>query len=158
MYVAHLIYVNRQEVLDQVDEWDLNKLPGLDGLYPGVLTEVKHLRTEVPMMCATIVTDSHCARWLADCCSCHSHPQKGLLGESCKLATDESGKMAEAIIKSKTYEPVGRRGVLGVCHHASYEGKSCLTNLTESLEEVNKQEDKGNTSDTFAFSKSLWQC
>lgn len=63
--------------------------------------------------------------------------------------------MAEAIIKSKTYEPVGRHGVLGVSHRASYEGKSCLTNLTESLEEVNKQEDKGNTSDTFAFSKSL---
>lgn len=43
----------------------------------------------------------------------------------------------------------------GESQHASYEGKSCLANLTKSLEEVNKQEDKSNTSDIFGFSKSL---
>lgn len=48
-----------------------------------------------------------------------------------------------------------RHRLFGKSQHASYEGKSCLTNHTESLEEMNKQEDKGNTSDIFGFSKSL---
>ena len=64
-------------------------------------------------------------------------------------------KMVEAIIKSKTYEPMDRHGLFGKNRHASYEGKSCPTNHTESLEEVNKQDDESNTSDIFGFSKSL---
>jgi len=109
-------------------------------------------------MCTTVITVTGPDDWQTAACLTLIH-KNGCCGNpaSYKLTSliSTPGKKAEALIKGKAYEPMDRYGLLAKSQHASYEGKSCFTHHTESLEEVNKQKDKGNTSDTFGFLKSL---
>lgn len=105
---------------------------------------------------AATITDSPCARWLADhYCLCHSHPQKGLLRESCNLQTNEPD-----LNPWQTVEPVIRVISLWIdmdileWTYMLLQKENPVSLTTESLEGVNKQKEKGDS----WISISICQC
>lgn len=65
---------------------------------------------------------------VADCCPHFQNSKRVVLKILPLRLISVLSKMAEAIIKSKIYEPIDRHGLLGKGQLACYQGKSCLTN------------------------------
>ncbi|CAM4672262.1 unnamed protein product [Lepidochelys kempii] len=53
-------------------------------------------------------------------------------------------KLIETIVKNKVVSHLDEHNLLGKSQHGFCKGKSCLTNLLEFFEGVNKHADKGN--------------
>ncbi|CAM5079620.1 unnamed protein product [Natator depressus] len=61
--------------------------------------------------------------------------------------TSLSGKLVETIVKNKIVRHIDEHNLLGNSQHVFCKGKSCLTNLLEFFEGVNKHADKGDPVD-----------
>ncbi|CAM5075917.1 unnamed protein product [Eretmochelys imbricata] len=145
------IEVSLEKVLELIEKLNSNKSPGPDGIHPRVLKELKceiaELLTIVPNLSfksAAVLNDWKIATVMPIF-------KKGSRGDpgNCRLVslTSVSGKLVETRVKNKIVRHTEEHKLLGKSQHGFCNGRSCLTNLLESLEGVNKHVDKGDPVD-----------
>uniref|UniRef100_A0A8C3H706 Reverse transcriptase domain-containing protein n=1 Tax=Chrysemys picta bellii TaxID=8478 RepID=A0A8C3H706_CHRPI len=145
------IEVSREEVLELIDKLNINKSPGPDGIHPRVLKELKsevvELLTKVcnlSFKSASVPND-----WkLANVTPIFKKGSRGDPGNYRPVSlTSVPGKLVETIVKDKIVRHIEKHKLLSNSQHGFCKGKSCLTNLLEFFEGVNKLVDKGDPVD-----------
>ncbi|CAM4553636.1 unnamed protein product [Lepidochelys olivacea] len=140
------IEVSLEEVLELIEKLYRNTSPGPDGIHPRVL---KELRCEIAelliMVCnlsfksATVPND-----WkTANVTPIFKRAQEVIPGS----LTSVPGKLVETIVKNKIVRHIEEHKLLGKSQHGFCKGRSCLTDLLEFFEGVNKHVDKGDPVD-----------
>ncbi|KAG6933041.1 hypothetical protein G0U57_020115, partial [Chelydra serpentina] len=145
------IEVSLEEVLKLIDKLNCNKSPGPDGIHPRVLKELKceiaELFTRVcnlSFKLASVPND-----WkIANVMPIFKRGSRGDPGNYRPVSlTSVLGKVVETIVKNKIVRHIEEHKLLGKSQHGFCKGKSCLTNLLEFSEGVNKHVDKGDPVD-----------
>uniref|UniRef100_A0A8C3F3S5 Reverse transcriptase domain-containing protein n=1 Tax=Chrysemys picta bellii TaxID=8478 RepID=A0A8C3F3S5_CHRPI len=145
------IEVSLEEVLELIDKLNSNKSPGPDGIHPRVLKELKcevaELLTKVcnlSFKSASVPND-----WkLANVTPIFKKGSRGDPGNYRPVSlTLVPGKLVETIVKNKIVRHTEKHKLLSNSQHGFCKGKSCLTNLLEFFEGVNKHVDKGDPVD-----------
>ncbi|KAG6938185.1 hypothetical protein G0U57_007088, partial [Chelydra serpentina] len=141
------IEVSLEEVLEQIDKLNSNKSPGTDGIHPRVLKELKceiaGLLTVIfnlSFKSASVPNDYR----IANVMPIFKKGSRGDPGNYRPVSlTSVPGKLFETIVKNKIVRHIDEHNLLGNSQHGFCKGKSCLTNLLELFEGVNKHMDKG---------------
>uniref|UniRef100_A0A452IGB1 Reverse transcriptase domain-containing protein n=1 Tax=Gopherus agassizii TaxID=38772 RepID=A0A452IGB1_9SAUR len=145
------IEVSLEEVLELIDKLNINKSPEPDGIHPRVLKELKcevaELLTKVcnlSFKSASVPND-----WkLANVTPIFKKGSRGDPGNYRLVSlTSVPGKLVETIVKNKIVRHIEKHKLLSNSQHGFCKGKSCLTNLLEFFEGVNKHVDKGDPVD-----------
>ncbi|KAM7181807.1 uncharacterized protein RBU57_000458 [Macrochelys suwanniensis] len=145
------IEVSVEEILELIDKLNCNKSPGPDGIHPRVLKELKceiaELLTRVcnlSFKSASVPND-----WkIANVTPIFKKGSRGDPGNYRPVSlTSVPGKLVETIVKNKIVRHIEEHKLLGKSQHGFCKGKSCLTNLLEFFERVNKHVDKGDPVD-----------
>ncbi|CAM4721027.1 unnamed protein product [Lepidochelys kempii] len=143
--------VSLEEVLEQIDKLKSNKSPGLDGIHPRVLKELKCEIAELLTVVCNLSFKSASVPddWRID----NVTPifRKGSRSDPGNYRpvslTSVSDKLVETIVKNKIVRHIDEHNLLGKSKRGFCKGKSCLTNLLEFFEGVNKHMDKGDPVD-----------
>ena len=141
------IMVNKDDVLDQIDKLIINKSPGPDGIHPRVIKELRNevadLLTRVcnlSLKTATVPED-----WrIANVTPIFKKGRRGDPGNYRPVSlTSVPGKMVESLIKDRIIKHVEEQALMMESQHGFCKGRSCLTNLLEFFEKVNRHVDVG---------------
>ncbi|CAM5165119.1 unnamed protein product [Natator depressus] len=125
--------------------------PGPDGIHPRVLKELKcEIAELLTMVCnlffklASVPND-----WkIANVMPIFKKDSRGDPGNYRPVSlTSVLGKLVETIVKNKIVRHIEEHNFLCKSQHGFCKGRSCLTNLLEFFEGVNKHEDKGDPVD-----------
>ncbi|CAM4408569.1 unnamed protein product, partial [Caretta caretta] len=144
------IEVSLEEVLELIEKLNSNKSPGPDGIHPKVLKELKCEIVELlTMVCnlsfksATVPSDLK----RANITQIFKKGSRGDPGNYRLVSlTTVPGKLVETIVKNKIVRHIEEHK-LCKSQHGFCNGRSCLTNLLEFFEGVNKHVDKGDPVD-----------
>uniref|UniRef100_K7F032 Reverse transcriptase domain-containing protein n=1 Tax=Pelodiscus sinensis TaxID=13735 RepID=K7F032_PELSI len=141
------IEVSLEVFLEQIEKLNVNKSPGLDGIHPRVLKELKWEIAELlSVVCnlsfksASVPNDSK----VANVTPIFKKDSRG--NYRLVSLTSVPGKLVETIVKNKIVRHVEEHNLLDKSQHGFCKGKSCLTNLLEFFEGV-KHADKGDPVD-----------
>ncbi|CAM4590202.1 unnamed protein product, partial [Caretta caretta] len=145
------IEVTLEKVLELTEKLNSNKSPEPDGIHPRVLKELKCEIVELlTMVCnlsfksATVPND-----WKkANVTPIFKKGSRGDPGNYRPVSlTSVPGKLVETIVKNKIVRHIEEHKLLHKSQHGFCKGRSCLTNLLEFFEGVNKHVDKGDPVD-----------
>uniref|UniRef100_K7F105 Reverse transcriptase domain-containing protein n=1 Tax=Pelodiscus sinensis TaxID=13735 RepID=K7F105_PELSI len=138
-------------VLEQIEKLNVNKSLGPDGIHPRVLKELKWEIAELlSVVCnlsfksASIPND-----WkVANVTPIFKKGSRDDPGNYRPVSlTSVPGKLVKIIVKNKIVKHVEEHNLLDKSQHGFCKGKSCLTNLLEFFEGINKHADKGDPVD-----------
>uniref|UniRef100_K7EZH3 Reverse transcriptase domain-containing protein n=1 Tax=Pelodiscus sinensis TaxID=13735 RepID=K7EZH3_PELSI len=145
------IEVSLEEVLEQIEKLNVNKSPGPDGIHPRVLKELKWEIAELLSVVCNLSFKSASVPndWkVANVTPIFKKGSRGDPGNYRPVSlTSVPGKLVETIVKNKIVKHVEEHNLLDKSQHGFCKGKSCLTNLLEFFEGVNKHADKGDPVD-----------
>ncbi|CAM4529159.1 unnamed protein product [Caretta caretta] len=145
------IEVTLEEVLELIEKLNRNKSLGPDGIHPRVLKELKcEIAELLTMVCnlsfksATVLSD-----WkIANVTPIFKKGSRGDPGNYRPVSLmSVPGKLVETIVKNKIGRHIEKHKLLCKSQHGFCKGRSCLTNLLEFLEGVNKHVNKGDPGD-----------
>ncbi|CAM5127487.1 unnamed protein product [Eretmochelys imbricata] len=145
------IEVTLEKVLELTEKLNSNKSPEPDGIHPRVLKELKCEIVELLTMVCNLSFKS--ATVPNDCKKANVTPifKKGSRGDPGNYRpvslTSVPGKLVETIVKNKIVRHIEEHKLLHKSQHGFCKGRSCLTNLLEFFEGVNKHVDKGDPVD-----------
>ncbi|CAM4478491.1 unnamed protein product [Lepidochelys kempii] len=145
------IEVTLEEVLELIEKLNSNTSPGPDGIHPRVLKELKCEIVELLTMVCNLSFKS--ATVPNDWKRANVTPifKKGSRGDPVNYRPvnlmSVLGKLVETIVKNKIVKHIEEHKLLGKSQHGFCKGRSCLTNLLEFFEEVNKHVNKGDPVD-----------
>ncbi|CAM4650296.1 unnamed protein product [Lepidochelys olivacea] len=145
------IEVSLEEVLEQIDKLNNNKSPGPDGIHPRVLKELKCEIAELLTVVCNLAFKSASVpneRRIVNVTPIFKKGSRGDPGNYRLVSlTSVPGKLVETIVKNKIGKHIDEHHLLGKSQHGFCKGTSCLTNLLEFFEGVNKHVDKGDPVD-----------
>ncbi|CAM4676294.1 unnamed protein product [Lepidochelys kempii] len=145
------IEVSLEEVLELIEKFNSNMSLGPDGIHPRVLKELKCEIVELLTMVfnlsfksATVPND-----WkIANVTPVFKKGSRGDPGNYRAVSlTSVLGKLVETIVKNKIVRHIEEHKLLRTSQHGFCKGRSCLTDLLEFFEGVNKYVDKGDPVD-----------
>ncbi|CAM4653796.1 unnamed protein product [Lepidochelys kempii] len=145
------IEVSLEEVLELIVKLNSNKSPEPDGIHPRALRELKcEIAELLTMVCnlsfksATVPKD-----WkIANVTPIFKKGSRGDPGNYRPASlTSVLGKLVETIVKKKIVRHIEEHKLLRKRQHGFCKGRSCLINLLEFFEGVNKHVDKGDPVD-----------
>ncbi|CAM4589829.1 unnamed protein product [Lepidochelys kempii] len=145
------IKVSLEEVLESIEKLNSNKSPGPDGIHPRVLKELKcEIAELLTMVCnlsfksATVPND-----WkISNVTPIFKKGSRGDPGSYRPVSLmSVSSKLVEKTVKNKIVRHIEEHKLLRKSQHGFCKGRSCLTNLLEFFEGVNKRVDKGDPVD-----------
>lgn len=143
--------ITEQEVVYELGQLKEDKSPGIDGLHPKFLKEV---RMEISQALTIIYNNSLSSGKIPpDWKDAVVVPlfKKGDRSEPCNYRpvslTSIVCKMLERIIKRRIIEHLAKNNIIGKSQHGFVNKRSCLTNLLEFFEEVYTNLDKGKAVD-----------
>ncbi|CAM4661225.1 unnamed protein product [Lepidochelys kempii] len=141
------IEVSLEEVLELIEKFNSTKSPGPDGIHPRVLKELKCEIAELLTMVCNLSFKSAIVPndWkIANVTPIFKKGSRGDPGNYRPVSlTSVPGKLVETIVKNKIVRHIEEHILLCKSQHGFCIGRSCLTNLLESFEGVNKHVDKG---------------
>ena len=142
------IMVNKDDVLDQIDKLIINKSPGPDGIHPRVIKELRNevadLLTRVCNLSLKTATVPEDWRRIANVTPIFKKGRRGDPGNYRPVSlTSVPGKMVESLIKDRIIKHVEEQALMMESQHGFCKGRSCLTNLLEFFEKVNRHVDVG---------------
>ncbi|KAG6940840.1 hypothetical protein G0U57_011320 [Chelydra serpentina] len=144
------IEVSLEEVLELIDKLNCNKSPGPDGIHPRVLKELKcEIAELLTVVCNLSFKSASVSNdWvIANVTPTFKKGSRDDPGNYRPVSlTSVPGKLVETIVKNKIVRHIEHK-LLGKSQHGFCKGKSCLTNLLEFFEGVNKHVDKGDPVD-----------
>ena len=145
------IEVTREEVMRLLDNLKTDKSPGPDGIHPRVLKELKcELVDLLTKICNLSLNSASVPEdWkVANVVPIFKKGSRGDPGNYRPVSlTSIPGKLVETIIKNKISGHIDDQKLMRKTQHGFCKGRSCLTNLLEFFEGVNKQVDKGDPID-----------
>ncbi|CAM5084504.1 unnamed protein product, partial [Eretmochelys imbricata] len=145
------IEVSLEEILELIEKFNTNKSPGPDGIHPRVLKELKCEIAELLTMVSNLSFKSASVPndWkIANITPIFKKGSRGDPGNYRLVSLSSiSGKLVETIVKNKIVRHIEEHKLLRKSQHGFCKGKSCLNNLLEFSEGVNKHVDKGDPVD-----------
>ncbi|CAM4545379.1 unnamed protein product [Caretta caretta] len=145
------IEVSLEEVLESIDKLISNKSPGPDGIHPRVLKELKCEIAELLTMVCKLSFKSASVPNYWKIAKVMPIFKKGSRGDSGNYRPvslmSVPGKLVETIVKNKIVRHIEEHKLFRKSQHGFCKGISCLTNLLEFFEGINKHVDKGDPVD-----------
>ncbi|CAM5114322.1 unnamed protein product [Eretmochelys imbricata] len=145
------IEVSLEEILELIEKLNSNKSPGPDGIHPRVLKELKcEIAELLTMVCNLFFKSASVPNdWkIANVTPIFNKGSRGDPGNYRPVSrTSVPGKLVETIVKNKIVRPTEEHKLLHKSQHGFCKGRSCLTNVLEFFEGVNKHVDKGDPVD-----------
>ena len=145
------IYITRELVEKRLLKLDVNKSCGPDGIHPYVLQKTaKEMSVPLTLIFQKSLDEGVCPdEW--KCANITPIHKKGDRTEPSNYRpvslTSQICKVLESIIRDRIMEHLKRNNLLNDAQHGFREGRSCLTNLLETLEQWTEILDEGDCID-----------
>ncbi|XP_061469435.1 uncharacterized protein LOC133378834 isoform X1 [Rhineura floridana] len=153
------IVVTREEVLGLIDNIKTDKSLGPDDIHLRVLKELKgEIADLLTKICNLSLGSSSVPEdWkVANVTPIFKRGSRGDPGNYRPVSlTSVPGKLVESIIKARLTKHIEEQALLKQSQHGFCKGKSCLGNLLEFFESVNKHIDRGDPVDIVYFQKAF---